>query len=156
MRGRRGLTLSYFVTVRFLEWHLQKGKEIVGIEQEQSKIGRRHCFALAGNTLYKRETKQRCAILTLVLYIWNGWCVHFRDKRRHTRFRDGRRNGRHVRFRDKRRHAPKSACLLYLHNRRHAVGARVSLLSQKWTHLKYKLNWDVLKRRSSHFYPPLS
>jgi hypothetical protein len=91
-----------------------------------------------------------------VLYIQNGRHVHFRDKRRCARFRDGRRNRRRARFRDKRRHAPSNTCLLYLHNQRRTIGMCVSLLSPKQTRLIYKLNWDAPKRRSSPFYPPPS
>jgi hypothetical protein len=67
-------------------------------------------------------------------------------------------NGRRVRFHDKRRRArvPSSVRLLYLNNRRHAIKTHFSLLSQKRTRLRYKLNWDVPKRRSSPFYPPSS
>jgi hypothetical protein len=90
--------------------------------------------------------KRRCAILTLILYIRNGWRARFRDKRRHTCFRDERRIGRRTRFCDKRRRAPRNTHLLYLHNWRRTIGTRVSLLSQKWAHLGYKLNWDVLKK----------
>jgi hypothetical protein len=54
---RIGLAISYFVTARFLERHLQKEKEMVRPGQEHGKIGRRHCPALARNELYKREMK---------------------------------------------------------------------------------------------------
>jgi hypothetical protein len=59
----------------FLEGHLQKGKEMIRIGQEQCKIGCRHCSALAGNMLYKGDTKQRCAILTLV-FVYTEWETH--------------------------------------------------------------------------------
>jgi hypothetical protein len=46
--------------------------------------------------------------------------------------------------------------LLYLHNWRRTIGTRVSHLSQKRVHLRYKLKWDASKRRSCPFFPPLS
>jgi hypothetical protein len=61
--------------IRFLEGHLQKGKEMIRIGQEQCKIGRHHCSALAGNMLYKGDTKQRCVILTLVS-VYTKWETH--------------------------------------------------------------------------------
>jgi hypothetical protein len=74
--------------------------------QEQGKIGRRHDSTLAGNALYKGDTKWRCVILMLVS-IRNGRRIRFHDKRRRARFhdkrrrarfRDGRWNGRRIYF----------------------------------------------------------
>jgi hypothetical protein len=137
---RRGLTVSYFITARFFEGHLQKWKEMVKTRQEKGKIGRRHCSALARNMLYKGETKQRCVILTLVLYIQNGRRAHIYDKRRSARVRDGRQNGRCAHFRDKRKYTPRNVHPLYMHIRICAIGMHVSLLSHKWVRLGYKLN----------------
>jgi hypothetical protein len=107
--------------------------------------------------------KWRCVILTLVLHIRNEWHTCFHDRRRHVRIHDGRWNGRrvrfydkrrYVRFRDKRRRTLRNVCLYCLHNRRRAIETRISLLSQKRTRLRYKLNRDAPKR-SPHFYPLL-
>jgi hypothetical protein len=55
-RGRREdedkpLQELCFVTTRFLESCIQKEKEMVRTWEEQGKIGRRQCSALAGNAL---------------------------------------------------------------------------------------------------------
>jgi hypothetical protein len=96
--------------------------------------------------LFCPSWKWRRTILTLVLYIRNERRTRFCVKRRRVYFRYERRNGRRARFHDKRRRAPTNMCLLYLHNQRCIIGARVSLLLQKWTLLRYKLNWDVQKK----------
>jgi hypothetical protein len=88
--------------------------------------------------------KWRRSILTLILYIQNGWRSCFHDKRRRAYFHDERQNGRHVRFHHKSRCDPRNTHLLHLHNQRRAIGTRVSLLSQKQARLIF------LDRRRSH------
>jgi hypothetical protein len=117
---------------------VQKGKEMVRTGEELGKIGRWHYSTLAGSALHKGDTKWRCDIQTLIsLYIRNGRCARFHDKKRRVCFRDGRRNGRCAHFCDKRRRAPRNTRLLYLHNRRCVIWTRVSLLSKKRVRLGY-------------------
>jgi hypothetical protein len=50
--------------------------------EELGKIERWHYSTLAGSALHKGDTKWRCAIQTLVsLYIRNGRCARFHDKK---------------------------------------------------------------------------
>jgi hypothetical protein len=68
MSRGRGLTLTRIMLRhhKIFGEDIQKGKEMGRTWEEQCKIRRHHCSALAGSVFFKGDTKQRCAILTLV------------------------------------------------------------------------------------------
>jgi hypothetical protein len=64
-RGRRGLTLARIVLCHNKNFRGSRPKrERNG--KNRARTRRHHCFVLVGIMHYKGDTKQRCAILTLV------------------------------------------------------------------------------------------